>query len=513
MPKTCAHAPWSVCAVVACAVTPGLSLATEIRWIDSSGGLFTDGANWENGQTPTPSQDAVFDLDGTFGVHFDADATTAAMLVRDGFVDLDIGSSTFRTNRLEIGSQSGDAAVLRIKRGSLGATSSPSPFFTAEIGTDAVGDGALIITGPNSEAFLPNDRLDIGSAARPDSENLRIENGATLTDIPGALRVVQHGGRMTVTGQGSRFVARRITTASDFTIERGGFSSAETFECRAEARVAIDDGTVFVENQAGVWGRVDVRNGGSLDGNDFVGSGAIDVADAGSTLSFSRIEDVRVSVSDGAFASGFEYVNASLLVDQASAVTLADWVGSSVRLRDASATVSIIRQSGVEATGSTLAASEFTDSDVTLVGTTVVGSEGGSIGFEGTTNVTADAASSFDIGGDLFLSFADRVGITLDGLPGGGGALFSVAGDAFLGGELSLDLANATPTVGSFIPLVTAASIAGDFSTLDLPSLPAGRALQPERTSTSFGFRVIPAPGSTGVAIILGAMGATRRRR
>ncbi|MGH7637677.1 MAG: hypothetical protein ACREOK_08490, partial [Gemmatimonadaceae bacterium] len=56
-------------------------IATDVHWINASGGLWSNGANWSSGAPPTASQNAFIDLSGTYAVTLDVNATVSSIAV------------------------------------------------------------------------------------------------------------------------------------------------------------------------------------------------------------------------------------------------------------------------------------------------------------------------------------------------------------------------------------------------------------------------------------------------
>ena len=68
-------------------VTP--ALAGTKNWVNPFGGMFGDARNWSP-SPPTVTDDAVFDVDSEFAVHFTTDVTTLTLRVGASDVTLDL---------------------------------------------------------------------------------------------------------------------------------------------------------------------------------------------------------------------------------------------------------------------------------------------------------------------------------------------------------------------------------------------------------------------------------------
>ncbi len=69
--------------MAACAVALGMSamiaVADDVRWINPSGGNFGEPANWDAGRVPGSGDHAIIELEGTYTVNLDADATIGGL--------------------------------------------------------------------------------------------------------------------------------------------------------------------------------------------------------------------------------------------------------------------------------------------------------------------------------------------------------------------------------------------------------------------------------------------------
>jgi T5SS/PEP-CTERM-associated repeat protein len=95
-------------------------LLADASWINSAGGQFYTGSNWDSLSPPLGAV-ATFDLPDTYVVTFDADATTSGLLVRGGKVTFDLGAHEHEvdTDNTAIGEMAGDVATLTVRNGTL----------------------------------------------------------------------------------------------------------------------------------------------------------------------------------------------------------------------------------------------------------------------------------------------------------------------------------------------------------------------------------------------------------
>ncbi|HYE61847.1 MAG TPA: hypothetical protein VD997_07600 [Phycisphaerales bacterium] len=62
--------------------------ADVLRWINASGGSWTDAANWDAGRVPTQQDDVVLDLPGTYTINVPQDGYVGLVSIRNGNVVL-----------------------------------------------------------------------------------------------------------------------------------------------------------------------------------------------------------------------------------------------------------------------------------------------------------------------------------------------------------------------------------------------------------------------------------------
>src|SRR4051812_42839371 len=62
-----------------------------VRWMNPSGGAFTDASNWEGGVVPGTAALAVFDLPGAYTVTLNVAKAVRGLDVLNGAVTLDLG--------------------------------------------------------------------------------------------------------------------------------------------------------------------------------------------------------------------------------------------------------------------------------------------------------------------------------------------------------------------------------------------------------------------------------------
>jgi hypothetical protein len=194
----------STAIVGACIVSCSTFAGTQ-SWINSSGGLFTDAANWRPG-APTSADTALFDLGSAYSVSFDQDISTSDLNVRQGDVTFDLGGFTYSLSpaagdHIRIAQLTGQPATLRITNGTLSDR-------TLRVGLGGI--GVLVIDGANAHVNLSNS----ANAGYTSTGTILIQNGAELMDDTGLVGLITNGS-VIVSGRGSHWLNTSLVNAGN----------------------------------------------------------------------------------------------------------------------------------------------------------------------------------------------------------------------------------------------------------------------------------------------------------
>src|SRR5262245_46030051 len=136
-------------AMVGAFIASSAAVAGTQLWINPSGGLFTEPANW-NPAPPNNLDTAQFDLSSTFTVTLNRDISTSDLVVRQGDVTLDLGGFTYSLStavgdHIRIAQVTGQPATLRVINGTLSDRN-------LRVGVGGI--GTLVIDGPGAHVSL-----------------------------------------------------------------------------------------------------------------------------------------------------------------------------------------------------------------------------------------------------------------------------------------------------------------------------------------------------------------------
>jgi hypothetical protein len=252
------------------AVCAGGVFADDIRWINSAGGSFGEGANWEGGQVPLAGDNAVFDLPHPFTVTLDMTRAVGQVTSTAGALTLDLnGNELFAPNFYV------DAGKTHVADGRVaGAGRASGGTLVVEAGADfdrgggAGNGGMLIIRGTVGKSGDGQGHISIGS-----NSQARLEGGIISTRRLVVLgRMDMFGGW--INGEVSDFMGL-------FNMEGGALSGEHSFHngqsyvhsgAVIDAQYSVElHGTVVIEGEGTVvearrvHGDVTVRDGGVID--------------------------------------------------------------------------------------------------------------------------------------------------------------------------------------------------------------------------------------------------------
>jgi hypothetical protein len=164
-------------------------IATDVHWINASGGLWSAGSNWSTGTPPTPAQNALIDLAGTYTVTLDVNATVNGATLGAGSGVQTLTVSSARTLTVLASANVLGTGVLALN----GTLSGAGALTVASEGQLRLNGNAVVQTALVNAGTL----LAIGS---PDV------NGAVTTGTGSVIRVLSVG-----------FGGSHLTFASGFT--------------------------------------------------------------------------------------------------------------------------------------------------------------------------------------------------------------------------------------------------------------------------------------------------------
>ncbi len=252
---------------------------TESFWINPRGGIFHEAANWD-GPVPNEEVGAIFDLDGTYIVSFDADALSDRVILRQGDVTFDLAEQVYGAlNELN---SSPSLTIADINDGSADITLNAG-LFDAQFANiaEAVGSaGSLTLV--NGAALTSTSHVHVGYAG---FGALDIGEGSSVLCNVGVIGA-QTGasGTVIVSGEGAGW-----TASSSFTVGQEGMGELHVLD---GASVSCSIGVIG--QQLGSSGDVTVGGAGS---SLFV-DGPLDVGQAG---------DGVLSIMDGGLVIGTSF--------------------------------------------------------------------------------------------------------------------------------------------------------------------------------------------------------------
>ena len=164
--------------------------ASEIHWINSAGGLFSESNKWDTHTVPGSSDTAVFDLPGTYTVQLDNDETNQRFRANVAGLNLtfDLNGFDYTADELDIGGHPGDNVSITFEDSSpvviaastaagLGVTQANSSGAAAKVelqrllkmgtgGSASIGGPfstpvAIISAGSDVNVLTPRGRLDV----------------------------------------------------------------------------------------------------------------------------------------------------------------------------------------------------------------------------------------------------------------------------------------------------------------------------------------------------------------
>ncbi len=251
-------------------VCAGVAAADDIRWINSAGGSFGDGANWEGGQVPLAGDNAVFDLPHPFTVTLDMTRAVGQVTSTAGALTFDLGGNELFAPNFYV-----DAGKTHVADGRVAGAGRASGG-TLVVESDAVFDrgggagngGMLIIRGTVGKSGDGQGHISIGS-----NSLARLEGGIISSRRLVVLgRLDMFGGW--INGEISDFMGL-------FNMEGGALSGEHSFHngqsyvhsgAVIDAQYSVElHGTVVIEGEGTVveaqrvHGDVTVRDGGVID--------------------------------------------------------------------------------------------------------------------------------------------------------------------------------------------------------------------------------------------------------
>jgi len=335
---------------------------------------------------------------------------------------------------------------------------------------------------------------------------------------------------ITVDGAGSE-----LNLSSLFRINRGSSTGTTTTQVTVSNGGTVDaNGTIYLAENGGGSGTIEVNSGGTFDGRDFIigsnagSEGHLIVTGAGSTASTSNSASIKV----GEAGTGvMDILNGGAVTTTNGTPIIGNLAGSNGTV-NISGTDSRWTLSG-GGTGSVTVGGIGTGSlnvrdGGSLFGSATVGSTG-SLGGDGTItgNVTnsglvtpGNSSGILTINGDYSQTNVGILQIELGGTTVGTeyDQLFSASGTANLDGTLNLlSISSFDPSSGDSFQILNFSTIAGSFDTINTFNLDSGLAWNFDNLYTTGTIDVIAVPEPATAASLLGALALglalIRRRR
>jgi hypothetical protein len=263
-------------------ILEGRTLPAIVTWINPAGGDWDTASNWDAGQVPTASDDAVIDMANISVTHGTGATDTVNSLNSRAVFAISAGSmsltaaSTFQSSLNLSGGAlmgAGNQTIQGLFSWSNGTLSGPGH-------TLAQGGIALGGTGASGGPTVDNRALDnAGVATLTGTLNITSLNGATFTNLVGA--TFQADADVTFGGVGATF-----QNAGTFHKSAGSGITNMTVPFNNSGSVQIDTGTVMLNTGTGS-GAFNAASGATL---EFAGAYSLNSASAvsgGGTVRFS----------------------------------------------------------------------------------------------------------------------------------------------------------------------------------------------------------------------------------
>jgi T5SS/PEP-CTERM-associated repeat protein len=224
-------------------VTP--ALAGTKNWVNPFGGMFGDARNWSP-SPPTVSDDAVFDVDGDFAVHFTTDVTTQTLRVGSSDVTLDLAGfgytlSSTVADALHIGLAPGDVGVAYVAEGAM-------TFKNARIGATGGSIGTLVVNG--TQAIVTSTGMInvgyFGSGQMTVSAGAQVHSTNTVVGLTSAGNAIVTGAESQWINTGSYFIGGPDAVIDTVSVLAGGVVISQTIEVQVSGQIAGD--SVFQAN-------------------------------------------------------------------------------------------------------------------------------------------------------------------------------------------------------------------------------------------------------------------------
>lgn len=267
----------SLLAIASSTATAG---GTDRHWIASAGGAFDNPDNWD-GPVPNANITAIFDLENTYTVTFDASAFSDRVLIGNGDVTYNLGGFSYSlinpittTPSIVVGDLAKSFAQLTITNGTLFAK------FT-NIGEVAGSSGWLFVTDGSN--LLNDFHLRVGHNGDGVFE---LSNGSTAASFVTQIGILESAtGSAIVTGVGTELLAdSALIVALEGT---GNLSILDGATVTSGSAIIgeqlLSDGSVTVAGPGSTWtidgpfdvgqsgfGTLEIRDGGHVFANSFV---------------------------------------------------------------------------------------------------------------------------------------------------------------------------------------------------------------------------------------------------
>jgi hypothetical protein len=251
--------------VALCLGVPGAP-AAEVYWINPSGGVFTEGANWAGGLPPGQTDNAVFDIAGTYVVTLTQDHAVSGLRFLAGDVTLNATGFT-----LSIGD--------------------PQRLFSALISVEPPQESVAVarLVG-GTEPLMIGSNIIVGQGG-----NLQME-AANVFDSQGCYMFLTEGAVVHVNG-GILNIYHADVTASTFEVTGGAIITVDSLETHSPSTLRVSGAGSQLRADAGMgaMGTLSVLDGGDVQGYGaysmvrFVGCSTL-VSGAGSSISRGTIQ-------------------------------------------------------------------------------------------------------------------------------------------------------------------------------------------------------------------------------
>ena len=259
-----------------------------VAWANTSGGLFSVGANWTGGAAPLATQSADFNLSSAYTVTLDSDVANKRLLVRNDDVTLDLGGFLYIFSEttepsVVVGAASGDIGKLTVTNGTLSGTSGAIGTVEDSSGQVIVGQGGtwtstqgVMVGGGTGLLQRPVWRFGLRrrGAEHPGRGTLNLEDG-TIT----AAGVDVAGGAVTVTSGVLSVSSALLSVSGGGTFDLAGGAVNSPLVNITGGSLHLNGGALELAG-----GLLNVTNAGSLTGVFSVDGGStVGVGGNGST--------------------------------------------------------------------------------------------------------------------------------------------------------------------------------------------------------------------------------------